>query len=81
VSAKAPLCLNCGKPLRRYKYRGDYPGQEWGDYGDGHFCGQTCGYRWAVMYLSREPAYAVRLHESMLRVMAKRDGSKSSPGG
>ena len=50
---KAPPCLSCGKKLRRYKYRDDYPDRLgadgrralWGDYGDNIVCGQNCGYQ------------------------------------
>ena len=46
-----PICLGCGKPLRRYKYDDraydDGTPREWGDYGDNRFCGLRCGWRWA----------------------------------
>lgn len=49
-----PNCLACSKPLRRYKRDGrtfdDGTPQEWGDYGDGRFCGLTCGWRWACRH-------------------------------
>lgn len=41
-------CLWCGRKLRPYRFRDkSLPREEWplGDYGDGHFCGLTCGYR------------------------------------
>ena len=45
-------CLWCGRKLRAYRWRHkDYAkaqGKEWGDYGDGHFCGLRCGYQFAV---------------------------------
>ena len=25
---------------------------KWGAYGDGHFCGLTCGWRWAIKHIS-----------------------------
>lgn len=41
-------CLWCGRKLRRYRHRdaehNKGTGKEWGDYGDGHFCGLNCGY-------------------------------------
>jgi hypothetical protein len=45
-----PACRWCGKPLRRYRYRDREwaKGKEWGDYGDGFFCGLRCAYGWAV---------------------------------
>ena len=52
-----PKCLHCDKPLRRYKYDGkkfdDGTPVEWGDYGDGRFCGLRCGWRWACGHSSR----------------------------
>ena len=46
-----PNCLNCDKPLRRYKWEAsafdDGTPREWGDYGDNRFCGLRCGWRWA----------------------------------
>lgn len=49
-----PNCLSCDKPLRRYKIDGrtfnDGTPQEWGSYGDGRFCGLTCGWRWACRH-------------------------------
>lgn len=43
-------CLWCGRKLRRFRYRDaeHNEGKEWGDYGDGHFCGLRCGYQFAV---------------------------------
>lgn len=73
MSADRPLCLNCGKPLRKCAAHKTYPDSfpsPWGGYGDGHFCGLNCGYRWAVMHLRRNPKYAANLHAAMLRVMA-----------
>lgn len=44
-------CLWCGRKLRRYRWR-DTPGRDskrqWGDYGDNMFCGQSCGYCFAI---------------------------------
>src|SRR5437773_362132 len=51
---KHPTCLHCGKKLRIYKYRTApfaKPGDGYGDYGDGAFCGHTCGYQWATTIL------------------------------
>lgn len=52
-----PNCLHCDKPLRRYKYDGktfdDGTPIEWGDYGDGRFCGLRCGWRWACSHSTR----------------------------
>jgi hypothetical protein len=52
-----PKCLHCDKPLRRYKYDGktfaDGTPVEWGDYGDGRFCGLRCGWGWACGHSSR----------------------------
>jgi hypothetical protein len=46
-----PRCRQCLKPLRRYRWRKEEwakrAGYEWGDYGDGVFCGLRCGYRFA----------------------------------
>ncbi len=46
-----PNCLDCGKPLRRFKQDGrtfaDGTPREWGDYGDNRFCGLRCGWSWA----------------------------------
>lgn len=68
-----PLCLNCGKKLRAYAYRAEYPGKNFGGYGDNHFCGLTCGYRWAVMYLERHrDDLAAPLHAAMVKVVASR---------
>jgi len=51
-----PNCLECNKPLRRYKYDAepfeDGTPREWGDYADNRFCGLRCGWRWAC---SRAP--------------------------
>lgn len=44
-----PKCLWCGKPLRKCQYRELAGYGEWGDYGDGHFCGLWCGYRFALV--------------------------------
>lgn len=45
-----PACLHCGKTLRKYPYRKLEwaKGREWGDYGDGAFCGLRCGYAYGV---------------------------------
>jgi hypothetical protein len=64
-----PRCINCGKPLRRYRWRDTYPEKQWGGDGDGHVCGPTCGYRWAMMYLEKHPEYAAKLHIAMDAVM------------
>lgn len=73
-----PRCLNCGKPLRRFRYRDTEhnvgKGREYGDYGDNHFCGLTCGYRWSIAMLARDSPLSVRLHEAMNRIMEKREG-------
>jgi hypothetical protein len=49
-----PNCLDCGKPLRRYKYEAkpfaDGTPREWGDYADNRFCGLRCGWRWACRH-------------------------------
>ena len=54
ATTERPNCLACSKPLRRYKHDGrtfdDGTPQEWGDYGDQRFCGQTCGWRWACRH-------------------------------
>jgi hypothetical protein len=46
-----PNCLDCGKPLRRFKWDdrkfADGTPREWGDYGDNRFCGLRCGWSWA----------------------------------
>ena len=46
-----PTCLDCNKPLRRFKFDGSTTAngtpREWGDYGDNRFCGRRCGWRWA----------------------------------
>ena len=51
-----PNCDDCGKPLRRYKIDGrafkDGTPMEWGDYGDGRFCGLRCGWRWACRHVA-----------------------------
>jgi hypothetical protein len=39
-----PRCINCGQFLRRCGLREVVPQKQWGDYGDGHFCGLRCGY-------------------------------------
>lgn len=50
-----PHCLECDKPLRRYKYDdvkpfADGTPREWGDYADNRFCGLRCGWRWACAH-------------------------------
>lgn len=48
-----PNCLHCDKPLRRYKWEASFDDgtpREWGDYGDGRFCGLRCGWRWACRH-------------------------------
>jgi hypothetical protein len=49
-----PNCLDCGKPLRRFKHDGktfdDGTPREWGDYGDNRFCTLTCGWQWACQH-------------------------------
>jgi hypothetical protein len=49
-----PNCLECGKPLRRYKWDDkaftDGTPREWGDYGDNRFCGLRCGWNWACAH-------------------------------
>jgi hypothetical protein len=67
-----PLCLNCGKKLQRYRYRRPDDLLQWGGCGDNHFCGKTCGWKWALMWLARHPLDAAALHDAMPRVMAKR---------
>jgi hypothetical protein len=51
-----PNCEHCGKPLRRYKIDGrtfkDGTPKEWGDYGDGRFCGLRCGWGWACNHVA-----------------------------
>lgn len=34
--------------------------QTFGDYGDGCFCGQTCGWRWGVLVAQKTPAIRKR---------------------
>ena len=54
LTKQRPLCQYCDRPLRRYRWRVDYPERStWGDYGDGFFCGLRCGYRWACRGLTR----------------------------
>lgn len=50
-----PMCISCGKPLRRAKEHVeasrtgiDGAPASWGDYGDNVLCGVTCGYRYAL---------------------------------
>jgi hypothetical protein len=49
-----PDCLDCGKPLRRFKWEdrafADGTPREWGDYGDNRFCGLRCGWGWACAH-------------------------------
>lgn len=49
-----PNCLDCGKPLRRFKWDdrafADGTPREWGDYGDQRFCGLRCGWSWACAH-------------------------------
>lgn len=49
-----PNCLDCGKPLPRFKFDGktydDGTPREWGAYGDNRFCTLTCGWRWACAH-------------------------------
>lgn len=49
-----PHCLECDKPLRRYKWDArafsDGTPREWGDYGDNRFCGLRCGWNWACSH-------------------------------
>jgi len=49
-----PNCLECEKPLRRYKWDAkaftDGTPREWGDYGDNRFCGLRCGWNWACSH-------------------------------
>lgn len=51
---KRPNCLDCGKPLPRFRFDGktfdDGTPREWGAYGDQRFCGLTCGWRWACAH-------------------------------
>lgn len=68
----APLCINCGKKLRRCNLRHYMPDKQWGDYGDGHFCGLRCGYKWSLMYMERYPEHAANLHKAMIEVMGKK---------
>ena len=53
--SKAPACMSCGKPLRRFRWRDEAwaHGMEWGNKGDGFFCGRTCGYAFAVVMVSQ----------------------------
>jgi len=74
----APLCINCGKKLRRCKMREYLPDRQWGDYGDGHLCGLRCAYAWAVMYLKLHPEYAAQLHIAMAEIRLK-EKSKEHP--
>ena len=72
---KAPPCLNCGKPLRRFRYR-DHEGhrgldgadgtpREWGDYGDNAVCGLSCGYKLALAILrGKDPVVWQRMREA-----------------
>lgn len=39
-------CCWCGRKLRRQRFGK----KDWGDYGDGFFCGLRCGYQFAVMH-------------------------------
>jgi len=52
-----PKCRACGTPLRPYRYRSpEHPERTYGDYGDGLFCGLTCGHRYAVWSLKPKAA-------------------------
>jgi hypothetical protein len=55
AATSRPHCLECAKPLRRYKYDDVKPFsdgtlREWGDYADNRFCGLRCGWRWACAH-------------------------------
>ncbi len=44
-------CLWCGRKLRLFrfrKYREIKTPSDYGDYGDGKFCGLRCGYQFAI---------------------------------
>ncbi len=43
-------CKWCGRELRAYRYPEHFPTNPdpRGDYGDGHFCGLRCAYRFAI---------------------------------
>jgi len=48
-----PKCAQCGKQLRKFRWR-DHADinnggkRKWGDYGDNVFCGLRCGYWFAL---------------------------------
>ena len=67
ASTPRPRCLDCGKPLPRFKFDGktfeDGTPREWGAYGDNRFCGLTCGWRWATarLLVTRDRVQPLRL--------------------
>jgi hypothetical protein len=42
-------CKWCGWKLRRRKYQPEDEPAQFGDYGDGHFCGLRCAYQFATV--------------------------------
>ncbi len=74
LQTTALRCVNCGNKLRRCKLREYRSDLQWGDYGDGHVCGLRCGYNWAMLYLSKHPEYAERLHVAMNEHIDSREG-------
>ncbi len=66
-----PRCLQCKRPLRRYRMRGwkGYKGMEWGDYGDGFFCNLSCARRWAVLIMTH-------IEDGLLKVVATKKGKR-----
>ena len=76
-----PKCRMCGLPLRRYRHRDEEwgKGREWGDYGDGHFCGLRCGYEFGVIAATkskesfRKPKRIAGVEETKKRAKERRD--------
>jgi len=49
---KRPHCLYCRRELWLYRWRKAGDKRLYGTYGDNRFCGQGCGYRWALNHTS-----------------------------
>lgn len=60
--AKPPKCLCCQKSLRKHAHYNLH-----GDYGDGLFCGISCGYAWAIRNATADMRVGVAMRVATTR--------------
>jgi TfoX/Sxy family transcriptional regulator of competence genes len=62
--------------LRRTRFPQPTYRSVFGGYGDGRFCGLSCGYRWANLFLDKHLDYETVYRKSMMKALEEKEKSE-----